>query len=336
MISPPAVRLIIRHFDAIDQAVAKRTTRKRPWLEPGITSYLCDLMDEDTQVEEGLSYSLKDLNRELASVDGLLDVRLSIDTHEYPPKLERWVTQADLGLVLRFDDALLPQESWTRAWLLQAKRIAPDALNPVRYSETSRVTSVDAAQLARMKRLNEILGPDVVRYLLYCPRPELLDDLTRQKLLHLRRHELVTQIFDYVLGLELRGELERPDSSLAAGMFVALLEGGPATLGAVHRGIFRSTLPFSWFIVSHCFSSGPGAHHGMRHPDRPGRMEPPGANGEWVRRIVTGDTQAIDRLLAELGETAEGPWPVLPQHTLTVGLGVGTSMDPQHRRIGIE
>jgi hypothetical protein len=41
MISPEAARLIIRHFDVIDQAVSARTARKRPWLEVAITSYLC-------------------------------------------------------------------------------------------------------------------------------------------------------------------------------------------------------------------------------------------------------------------------------------------------------
>ena len=333
MISPQAVRLVIRHFDAIDRAVAKRTTRKRPWLETAITSYLCDLMDEETQIEEGLSYSIRDLNRELGSVDGLLDVRLTIDTHEYPPKLEHWVTQADLGFVLSFEDALLPDESWSRAWLLQAKRIAPDTRNPLRYSETSRVSSIDSGQLTRMKRLNEILGNDVVRYLLYCPRPELVDETTRQKLLHLRRHDLVQHIFDYILGLELRGELERPDSTLAAGMFVAPLDGAPRTLGEVHKTILAPTLPFSWFVVTHCFSSGPGTHRGMRHPEH---VEPPHPNKDWVRGIVTGDRKAIDRLVATLGEAVDGPWPILPQHTLTVRLGIGTSMDPEHRRIRVQ
>lgn len=334
MISPQAARLLIRHFDSIDRAVAKRTVRKRPWLETAVTSYLCDLMDEETQVEESLSYSLRDLNRDLAAVDGLLDIRLSIDTHEYGPKLERWVTQADLGVVLRFEDHLLPDQSWSRGWLLQAKRIEPHKRNPLMYSEMSRVGSIDRAQRTRIERLNEVLGGDVVRYLVYCPRPELLDEITRLKLLHLRRRHLVHLIFDYALGLELRAELEQSESSLAAGMFVVPVEDAPRTLGQIHEALFNPTLPLSWFVVAHCFASGPGVTgDGARSRAvlSPLRRD---ADEDWVTAIITGDQQAIDRLLIALGNAVEGPWPILPQHTLIIRLGIGTSMDPERRQIG--
>jgi len=345
MISPEAARLIIRHFDVIDQAVSARTCRKRPWFEVAITSYLCDLLDQETQDEAGLSYSVRDLNRDLRSCDGLLDVSLSMETHEYEPKLERWVTQADLGFILRFDDHLLPDRSWSSAWLLQAKRVQADSKNPTRFSETSRLAARDADQQSRMARLVEVVGRDFVRYLFYCPRPECLDDVTRLKLFHLRRQNLLDQIFDYTLGLELHDAINRPDSSLAAGLFVGHVDHLPTGLGAIHGGIFSATLPLSWFIVSHFFSNGPASgNFGPRHrgePHGPGlprtvRSRPgadPADPDDWARGIVCGERRAIERLVVALGNSDEGPWPVLPAHTLTITCAVGSQLDADHRRI---
>jgi hypothetical protein len=49
MLSPRAVRLVLRHFDAIDQAISQRLTRKRPWGEEALTHLLCDLLDFETK-----------------------------------------------------------------------------------------------------------------------------------------------------------------------------------------------------------------------------------------------------------------------------------------------
>jgi len=343
MISPEAARLIIRHFDAIDHAVSARTCRKRPWLEVAITSYLCDLLDEETQIEAGLSYSVRDLNRDLRATDGLLDVALSIETHEYEPKMERWVTQADLGFVLKLEDHLLSGKSWSTAWLFQAKRVLPDSRHPLRFSELSRLGAVDAAQRDRMKRLAEVVGHDFVRYLFYCPRPEFLDDTTRLKLFHLRRQNLLDQIFDYTLGLELHGAVNRPDSSLAAGLFVGRIDDPPSGLGGIHGSILSATFPLSWFVVSHFFSGGPGSNQlGPGHRDSPRGPESstrtrsrPGDSGpdDWARGIVCGDGRAVDRLIQVLEDSVDGPWPILPAHTLTVSCGIGSHLDPDHRRI---
>ena len=141
MISPKAVDFIIKHFDAIDKVVSKRLNRKRPWSEPSLTSLLCDLMDHDTQDEEKIEYSIDTLNKDLEEFDGLLDVSFIIETHEYSPKVERWITQSDLGLIINFEDHLLPKDSWSISWLLQAKKVFPDKKNPVEYSESSKFQS---------------------------------------------------------------------------------------------------------------------------------------------------------------------------------------------------
>src|SRR5437762_2342562 len=143
MIPPKAIRLIIRHLDSLDRVVSRRMGRKRPWLETGLTSYLCDLLDDDTQAEERLDYPLDELNRDLGNLDGLLRATFRVDTHEYAPQLERWVTQADLGFVINVIDHLLPDHSWSIAWLLQAKRLTPDHHGKAQYSESSRFGGID-------------------------------------------------------------------------------------------------------------------------------------------------------------------------------------------------
>src|SRR5579862_6669471 len=131
MITPKAAHLLIRHFDSLDRAVSKRLTRKRPWSEPALTSLLCDLLDADTQADEPLEYPMASLNFDLQKLEGLLRISLQIQTHEYDARMERWVTQADLGLVVNLIDHLMPKESWSISWLLQAKRLYPDSRNPL-------------------------------------------------------------------------------------------------------------------------------------------------------------------------------------------------------------
>ena len=151
MITPKAIHLIIQHFDALDQAVSKHLNRKRPWSEPALTSLLCDLLDQDVQEEENLSYSTADLNQDLAEIDGLMKITFAVDTHEYDASMEHWVTQADLGFVINFQDHLLPDESWSLPWLLQAKRLYPVQRNPLKYTEISRFSGIDPKQQQRIE-----------------------------------------------------------------------------------------------------------------------------------------------------------------------------------------
>jgi len=257
MVPPNAVRLIIRHLDSLDRAVSRRPLRKRPWQEPALTSLLCDLLDADTQDDERLDYPLADLNRDLQQQDGLLSVSFSVETHEYGPKLERWVTQADLGFVVSVTDHLIPDHSWNLAWLLQAKRLTADHNRTgTRYSESSRFGGLDSDQYKRMQRLQQQVGVPFVEFLLYCPRPAMLDQMTRQKLAHLRNSSgLATRIFDYTLGLILHEELGLAESSLTAGIFVAPLDHVPTVLGEIHFSILERFHPLSWFLASHLMAA---------------------------------------------------------------------------------
>jgi hypothetical protein len=346
MISPKAVHLIIKHFDAIDKAVSRRLNRKRPWSEPSLTSLLCDLMDQETQDEEKLLYSLEELNKDLANIDGLLDVTFTIETHEYSPQVERWVTQSDLGFVINFEDKLLPNESWSISWLLQAKKLFPDKRNPVNYSESSRFESHDKNQAERIRKLEESIGIEFIKYLCFCPRPADLDDITQMKLAHLRNIRLSNNIFDFTLGLELRDELSKLDSSLAAGLFVTRTDNFPRSLGAIHKNILNSAYPLSWFLASHFtgrdLNGNSRLHRDDRLPLRNSKRDFKNNNhsqGEViVDGIVRGEEKAIKHVLEICceGEDVIKEFQILPPHTMTVNIGVGSSLNSNLRQIRME
>ena len=340
MISPKAIHLIIKHFDAIDKAVSKRLNRKRPWSEPALTSLLCDLMDQETQTDEKIEYSIENLNDELEKIDGLLDVSFVIETHEYTPRVERWVTQSDLGFVINFEDHLLPDKSWSISWLLQAKKLFPDNQKSSKYSEVSRFQSYDPKQADRIKKLEERIGIEFIKYLFFCPRPSDLDDIIQKKLTHLRNRHLSSNIFDFTLGLELRDELSRIDSSLAAGIFISRIENYPRTLGAVHEEILGSTFPFSWFIASHFAGRGFEVHEGKScHGRRPLKKSKRGIDEndsnkeEIAEAIVRGDEKIVKHIIELMGGNIESEFQILPPHTITVNVGIGSKLNSNLRQI---
>ena len=94
--------------------------RKRPWEEPALTSYLCDLLDEEEQDEQRLEYAIEDLNRDLGRGTGAYSVSsLEIETRECDCSAERYVTQSDLGLIVNDRDNFLSERSWIPRSLLK-------------------------------------------------------------------------------------------------------------------------------------------------------------------------------------------------------------------------
>jgi hypothetical protein len=68
-------------------------------------------------------------------------------------------------------------------------------------------------------------------------------------------------------------------------------------------------------------------------PRVPRRRRATDGNEEWVRGIITGDTDAIDRLSTVAREITDGPFPILPPHTLTIDVEIGANLDEERRRI---
>lgn len=344
MISPRTIHLLIRHFDSIDAAVSKRMVRKRPWLETALTSFLCDLLDEEVQSEEKLDYPLETLNHDLAQGDGATHVSFLIETHEYGPDVERWITQSDLGLVINYRDYMLPEDSWSVAWLLQAKRLTPNPGDFRTYTESSRFGGMDAEQKKRINTLRGAVGIDFILYLLYSPRPSFLDEVTQKKLAHLRTKYLTNDIYDFTLGLELRDDFLSGNSTLAAGLFISEIDHLARNLGTLHAQILNGCWPFSWFLAVH-FASGIRRDHirpeGARvkiYPDgRPHRIRrPEEQNAEWAHGIVKGDPTAIRRVQTTLGIERDTEFRFLPAHTLVIDIAVGRDLNPEFRTINLE
>jgi hypothetical protein len=291
MLSPRAVAILLRHFDAIDEAVSSRMTRKRPWNEEALTALLCDLLDGDTQFEENIGYTLRQVHEDLAKSDEPLAVQFRIETRQYPKHLERWVTQSDLGLIVNYEDQFASARSVRRAWLLQAKRVFP--LADGEYELASKFDSTDADQTARMRILQDWAGIDFIRYLLYCPRPKSLRPPVREALNQMRTNALDGPIFDYTLGLQLRDDLLSEKPTVAAGMFVARLDAMPKTLGETHAALFRSCTPFSWFIIQHLSGDGHLVNRHSPYTPDDGLMFENNPKAHEIECLIRGDHRVL-------------------------------------------
>lgn len=334
---PKVIHLIIKHFDSIHRVVSKRLVRKRPWQEPALTSLLADLLDQEVQEEEKIEYTINQLNDDLKNINVPYNVKLNIETHQYKSKYENLVGQADIGLIIDYKDEFFPQNSWSRPWLLQAKRVMPVSFNPLVYDETASFSSFSKAQHDRITKLSDVIGEDFVRYLLYCPRSEDLDITTAAKLAHLRNSSLCNHIFDYAIGFEIKSSLESEKSTLDAGVFISVLNAGLSNLAYIHSTILHSNAPLSWFIVSH-FAHGT-AGTGLAFIDRtlrshqPSRADTNRSNSSWVEGIVRGNPAAIEKLFTALNIEESSNIPMLPSHTITVEVTSGAGLDPELARI---
>ena len=333
MLSPYAIDKILKYFDAIDRHVTRYMTYPRPRDEEGMTAMLVDLLDEDVQVRERIGYNIQNLRDDLASVSDPTSVAFNLETHAYRKDFENRVSQADLGLIVRYENHYEPELSGQRSWLLQAKRIYETRYDPSRrYEPRATFNAFDANQDARIRELVRFVDDDFFRYLLYCPRPEELDQRTKSELSYFRSKAVRSEIFDYANGLQVRDDVLNGFPTLAAGIFVADVEGCPKTLGGVHAGLLTTATPLSWFIVQHVpgaephlrgrFSDSRGPRHGFDL-----RRE----SEDLVSRIVRGDEEVIEIISETLsGRRWDGR--LLPAATLTVTISAGEPADRDRPR----
>lgn len=299
--------------------MTKRLTRKRPWSEEALTGQLCDLLDGETQVEENIAYTLRQVHDDLAKSDEPLSINLKIDTHQYPKHLEHWVTQSDLGFIVDYQNQFDPNMSQSSAWLLQAKRVFPSGRENA-YTRNSKFKSTDPEQHKRMKFLRDWAGSDFIQYLLYCPRPKSLEAPVREALNQLRTNALAADIFDFTLGLQLRDDLLSDNPTVAAGMYVSSIDRVPNTLGEVHGGLFKTTIPFSWFIIQHMANGRHGIHQRRHHHDDRGASP----KAQEIERLVRGDHRVLEGFALPEGPSANTPPQILPAHTIVVSVTCGT------------
>lgn len=115
------------------------------------------------------------------------------------------------------------------------------------YGARSKFESYDPDQHDRTKELLKFVDIHFFKYLLYCPRPELLPDDVRMELSYLRGKSLNRKILDYLYGQELRDDLRNGSPTLASGIFISDLIRSLKTWGPYMRGFWKVTFHFHGF-----------------------------------------------------------------------------------------
>jgi hypothetical protein len=180
-LTPRDAKLLVRYFDAVDSLVTARLLPTVTVDERHLTSTLRETLDERFAGFHTLAYSLDQLKSELAADDTALKISLSIEAKEYSTQVENRLTQADLGVILRYDNFFRPEESFSKAALFQAKRLYCRSRRGPAYSDDDRFEKFDTDQLLRIAKLSE-QHRNLLYYLFYCPRPEAYDEQSRRTL----------------------------------------------------------------------------------------------------------------------------------------------------------
>jgi hypothetical protein len=329
LIGPQHIPLFVRYFDGIDEQIARRLLRRVPPGEATLTDEFCSLMDIDNQRRESLlDYDADDLNEALFGLGGDLHFDLQIDTHQYTQAYEGYVSQADFGLVLQYNNHLFPERDWRVAYLMQAKRLMPAAGGT--YDMSSSFASLNAAQQTRLARLSDVLGPNALRYFLYCPPTAGYEAQIQTLVRALHTSNLATLIYDYAVGLALHEHVAL-NGGISNGLWVTDITRPPSNAQTLHARAFSSARPLTWFFLQH-FDRARRFTFDYDEPDLDDPAEP-----DQERRaygIATGDETVIAEVLGELekSDPRDGRRPetfkVLPANTVTIGVSSGPSDVP--------
>jgi hypothetical protein len=333
MIGPQHLPFLITYFNGIDAALSGRLLRSVPPDEPALTNELCALMDAETQRREKLlEFNIDRLNAALAACGDDMEFDIRIDTHPHNPKMEAFVSQSDLGLIIEYQNHVLPSENWFNAYLLQAKRLHR-ADRSGQYDDRASFKSVDHRQHDRLEAFAKRFGEEFFGYILYCPPvPHLTaDTATKVRALHTRN--LSRPIYDYVAGLSLFDYLKKNAGRIDAGIWLTPVTTMPSRILNVHADAFEDAIPFSWFFLQHLTSptARPHRNRGRLLPHR----DPDDERARLIRDVVSGDSNAIEEFL----RVADGEVPldlpeiaILPKSTITITVSVGSSLPADTRR----
>jgi hypothetical protein len=289
---PRDAKMLVRYFDAVDSLVTARLLPGVTVDERHLTSTFRETLDERFAGFHALSYSFDQLKKDLANGDTALQVSLSIEAREYTTQVENRVTQADLGVILRYDNFFRPGDSFSKAALFQAKRLYCRSRRGPAYSDDDRFEKFDTVQLLRIAELSERHG-NLLYYLFYCPRPEAYDEHSRRTLRyftlpHSHWHDFHpmrwmdeygflpwwSHVEEYASdpnrhfpGFIVSGTswlqhryLEREKSSQKVDARWAVKpKETPPTVREVYDKLWRDTYAFSWFLVYRMLSGSEGS-----------------------------------------------------------------------------
>jgi hypothetical protein len=350
MLGPQHVPSLIKFFDGVDAALSLKLLRPTAPDELALTNELCALMDERVQREEGLlkEFNIDALNAALADFGDDTKFEFRIDTHPHNPVFENKVSQADLGLVLEYHNEIIPEDSWSSAYLLQAKRLHR-ADKTGEYDERASFASVDVRQHERLCQLAKIFGNQYFRYILYCPPVSRLTPRAATKIRAPHSYEFSNRFnrhyfHDFQNIAEfLFCESYRKTGRIDAGIWLYENSDKPRGLMELHHKVPFHAKPFSWFLVQQFLATG-CYQISYGHNQRIAQETDQIRKKAWIlehekavliQRVASGNKAGIDEFLRRVHKAGTPDLPeitILPKYTLTIRATVGSSLPPDFRR----
>lgn len=230
-LTPRDAKLIIRYLDGVDDVISARLVSGFNPHEDHLTSLLCEMLDDNLTSLSALPFPLSKLKEELALDSKGLKVSLSIEVKKYPPHLERRLTSSDIGIIVAYRDNVIPNRSFEKGALFQAKKLyRARADHP--YTLHDSFKEFDPDQLLRLLKvfpndeMNELPHhkgdhcDNFCHYLFYCPRLDGYDEQSRQDIQHLIIPS--SDIFDYAEGWH-RYDLANDPNRHAPGLLASRL-----------------------------------------------------------------------------------------------------------------
>jgi hypothetical protein len=330
------VPLVVRYLDGIDEALSRTFMRPGPPDEPALTSQLCALLDAESQRREKLlRFNIDHLNRALSACGEDLHFDFRIDAHPHSAKMENLVSQSDLGLVLNYENFILPEVSRRWSYLLQAKKLHPFNGYSI-FDDRSSFRSINHAQHLRLLNIAKKFGEEHFRYMMYCPQVSAFAQPTATKIRALHTFNLSSRIYDYTSGLTLFDYLKRVSGRVDSGIWLAPVESLATKILDAHSRAFEDVWPFAWFLVRHFISPSPTGDQRRHHQAPPSTSSvPPKTNDDLIYGVVTGDRHAIESF-ASAFQAHSGDLPsltILPKSTITITASIGRSLPEDARKV---
>ena len=319
MFSPYQLPHVIRFFNGIDTVVSGKLAGPAPAKESTLTFVFSELMDAERQNQYRLPLGIDALQDKINSKGDMLRVTLEMTSHE--GKYETYVSNADFGLILKYENAVLPGQDWKAAYLIQAKRLYPNAKadGSNSYSIRSKFSAIDHDQDNRIQSVANILGGSAIKYCLYMPKTNQYDRNSGGAIRTWHLHNLSNNFFDYAGGLALHNTI-RCAGGIDSGIWFADIDAKKRNAEDIHRSAFIKSYPLTWFILRH-FNGGIPSH-------KDGHLN--FVNNQRGRRslsIAIGDEDESLQLINELMENdrrirleALPRIKVLPKYSLSIGV----------------
>jgi hypothetical protein len=309
-LTPREAKLLVKYLDGIDEVLSRRLQIGFSPDEEHLNALLCEMLDNNFTTLNALPYTLEELNADLEYEKRPIRVSLNIETNKYPRWVESRITSADLGIVIAYQDHLIPTNSFDRCDLLQAKKLYHRHLfRSGQYTLNDAFKAFNTDQLKTLSALQDTFSDTEDGfgcYLFYLPRPDGYENIDREAVYHY----LVPTDYHGVSaqGRHLYEYASDPDRYVP-GLIASQLDwlkreylgnSKPKSPNPTARQVFeqswQETFPFSWYIVYRILMGNAGS-------SKPSAID-----------FVRGQSNDLD--FSDFS---------FPRYTLTVSVSVGTA-----------